>query len=908
VELIATHVGADFDAFAAMLAARKLHPGAEMFFPGSREEPLRRMLATGLVEFSEVKQKQIDPLEIERVVLCDIRQRRRIGVLAEWLAARPEVPVLAYDHHPDSDDDLPLAGGRVDPTVGAASTLMVEELSARGLELTAAEATVLLLGIYEDTGSLTYSATSPRDHRAAAWLLDRGGDLAAVRRWATFRLDTVHLEVLHRMMRQLEVVRLRGHRVGVVGIELGEFVDELAPLVSRALELADLPLLFALFGDGEAVQVIARGEVAGVDLGDVLAELGGGGHRTAAAARVHGRTVIEVREGLLERLGAVLPPAARASDLAIADFLVVAAGTSVVRAKEQLVERRVNSAPVAAAGEAAGTAARLAGAVTRQMLDAALQHGMGERPVERVMEADLEWVAPDAPAEEVGRRMLDRHPRFVLVGDRAAGRAVGLISRMQVLRHLHARLAAEEMSLDRAEHLRVRTTSATKLLAGLPRPLARRVETAARLSRQHRIPVHLVGGLVRDLLLGRENRDLDLVVEGDGPHFAHLLAGELGGRVREHRAFLTAVVVDAEGFHTDVATARSEFYRQPAALPEVTSSALRQDLYRRDFTINTLAIRLGPDSTPELVDSFGGGRDLGDGVIRVLHSLSFLDDPTRVLRAVRLEQRLGFTIAPETLHLVEVALEEGAFDRLSGSRLREELILLLDEPGVALAGLERLAELDLLAVLHPELRLDDEVRRRLEDAVGAFHWFRLEGLTEPEVRLWRLLLVALTLDMAPERVERLAERLMIAGEHRAVITGAAGRLAAARAALARPAMAPHEVSATLADLPGEDLLLLLGGGPEPVRERVRRDLTELRAFRLEVRGADLVAAGVEPGPAIGEALQATREARLDGVIAAEQELEHALAAARERAAGAPRGVAIAAPDAGGVPVAVEEER
>lgn len=908
MELIATHVGADFDAFAVMLAARKLHPGARMFFPGSREEALRRMLATDLVDFSELKQKQIDPQEIERVVLCDIRQRRRIGVLAEWLAARPEVPVLAYDHHPDSDDDLPLAGGRVDPSVGAASTLMVEELSARGLEPTAAEATVLLLGIYEDTGSLTYSATSPRDHRAAAWLLDRGGDLAAVRRWATFRLDSVHLEVLHRMMRQLEVVRLRGHRVGVVGLELGVYVDELAPLVSRALELADLPLLFALFGDGEAVQVIARGEVAGVDLGDVLAELGGGGHRTAAAARVHGRTVIEVREGLLERLGAVLPPAARAADLAIADFLVVAAGTSVARAKEQLVERRVNSAPVAAAGEVPGKGARLAGAVTRQMLDAALQHGMGERPVERVMEADLEWVAPEAPAEEVGRRMLDRHPRFVLVGDRAAGRAVGLISRMQVLRHLHSRLAAEEVSLDRAEHLRVRTTSATKLLAGLPPPLARRVETAARLSRRHGIPVHLVGGLVRDLLLGRENRDLDLVVEGDGPHFAHLLAGELGGRVREHRAFLTAVVVDAEGFHTDVATARSEFYRQPAALPEVTSSALRQDLYRRDFTINTLAIRLGPDPKPELVDSFGGGRDLGDGVIRVLHSLSFLDDPTRVLRAVRLEQRLGFTIAPETLHLVEVALEEGAFDRLSGSRLREELILLLDEPGVALAGLERLAELDLLAVLHPELRLDDEVRRRLEEAVGAFHWFRLAGLAEPEVRLWRLLLVALTLDLAPERMERLAERLMIAGDHRAVVTGAAGRLAAARAALGRPEMAPHEVSAALADLPGEDLLLLLGGGPDPVRERVRRDLTELRAFRLEVRGGDLVAAGVEPGPAIGEALAATREARLDGAIGAEQELDYALAAAREREAGPPRGVALDAPEAGGVAVAVEGDR
>ncbi|HEX2164957.1 MAG TPA: CBS domain-containing protein, partial [Thermoanaerobaculia bacterium] len=887
MELIATHLGADFDALGAMLAARRLFPGAELFFPGSREESVRRMLAESrLVELEEVKQRQVDPAAIERVVLCDVRQRRRLGVLAEWLAERPEVPVFAYDHHPDSDDDLPLAGGRVDTTVGATATLMVEELDARRIQPTAAEATVLLLGLYEDTGSLAYGVTSPRDLRAAARLLELGGDLAAVRRWATFRLDPLHLDVLHRMVQGLEVVRLSGHRVGIVGLELGEYVDELAPLVSRAIELAGVPLLFALFGDGENVQVIARGEVEGVDLGEVLGELGGGGHRNAAAARVHGRTVLEVRERLLGRLAALLPPAARAADLGVRDFVVVPAGTSVARAKELLVERRVNAAPVAAPGEPAGRGAALAGAVTRQLLDAALQHGMDERPVERVMETDLEWVAPDAPAEEVGRRMLTRHPRFVLVGDAATRRASGLISRMQVLRHLHARLAAEEVSVERAEHLRIHRQSAARLIEGLPEPLARRVEVAARLAREHEVPVYLVGGLVRDLLLGRDNRDLDLVVEGDGPWFARLLAAELGGRVREHRAFLTAVVVDAEGFHVDVATARSEFYRQPAALPEVATSALRQDLYRRDFTINTLAIRLGPERRPELIDHFGGRRDLADGVLRVLHSLSFLDDPTRVLRAVRLEQRLGFAIAPETLHLVEVALEEGAFDRLSGSRLREELILLLDDPAVAPAGIDRLAELGLLAVLHPELRADDAMRRRLADALGAFHWFRLEGLAEPEVLLWRLLLVALTLDLAPARVERLAERLMLAGAHRAVVSGAAARLNAARAALERPEAAPHEVSAALADLPGEDLLLLLASGPEPVRERVRRDLTELRAFRLTVRGADLGAAGVPPGPAIGGALAATRAARLDGRIGEEEELGFALRAAREADEGA----------------------
>ena len=895
MELISTHIGADFDAFASMLAARRLYPSAQLFFPGSREESLRRMLDTGLVDFEELRRRQIDPDRVERVVLCDSRQRRRIGILADWLAARPSIEVLAYDHHPASDDDLELAGGRVDAAVGATSTLMSEVLRERAIPVSPLDATLLLMGIYEDTGSLTYASTSTRDFAAASWLLEQGGDLAAVRRWALYRLDSVHLDMLHRMTREIELVRLRGHRVGVVALELGEFVDELAPLVSRCVELFELPLLFALFGDGNHVTLIARGNAPGIDLGKLLVGFGGGGHATAAAARVAGRTVLEVREDLLALLDRELPPAARAGDLAIHDFVVLAPGTTVARAKEVLTERRVNSAPVAQAGSPGRPGSPIAGAVSRQLLDAALQHGLGERRVERVMETDLEWVDADAPAEEVARRMLVRHPRFVLVGDAETARAEGLIARMQVLHHLHSRLAEQEVALDRSQHLRERRESAARLLANLAPPVALRVETARRLAREHGITIYLVGGLVRDLLLGRDNRDLDLVVEGDGIHFARLLAGELGGRVREHQAFMTAVVVDEEAggkeFHIDVATARSEFYREPAALPQVATSVLRQDLYRRDFTINTLAIRLGPGKTPELIDYFGGRRDLEDRVLRVLHSLSFIDDPTRVLRAIRLEERLDFTISPETLQLAEIALAEGIFERLSGSRLRDELRLLLDDPAVALRGLDRLSELRLLPILDPALLLTPALRARLRDAVGAFHWFRLEALPEPRVELWRLLLVTLTesLHEAPGAAdggpvpgaERLADRLMLAGEDREVVVGAAHRLAAARRVLARPGVRPHEVAEGLEGLRGEDLLLLLGCEDSPARDWVRRDLTELRRFRLDVRGADLLAAGLAPGPAIGLALRRTRAARLDGEIGQDEEQEFAVRAARE---------------------------
>lgn len=902
MEIVTTHVGADFDALASVLLARKLHPEARVFFPGSKEESVRRLLEGPFgreLAFPELKAREIDPAELTRVVLCDVVQRDRIGVVARWLEEHPGIEVWAYDHHDPTEDDLALAGGRVDSGAGSTATILAELLGERGVALSSLEATLLLLGIYEDTGSLSYAGTGPRELRAAARLLEAGGDLGLVRRFALQRLDPGRFDILHRMTETLEVRRIHGQPVGVLALELGDFVDELAPLVNRCLEIFELPLLFAIFGEGDRVTLIARGDAPGVHLGRLLEEFAeGGGHPTAASARLKGVTPLETRERLLAFLERSLPPSARAADLMATGFFTLPADATVREAKERLLERRINAAPIV------DRDGRVFGVVTRQTLDGALQHGLGERRVETVADRDLEWVDPDAPAEEVGERMLRRHPRLVLVGDPADGRPRGLVTRMQVLRHLHSRLRAAGSGVERRiAHLpEERAPIGALLRERLPESVHRRLERIAAVSRRAEIPVYLVGGIVRDLLLGRENRDLDLVVEGDGPHFARLLAEELGGRVRVHEAFLTAVVVDPEGFHVDVATARSEFYRAPAALPEVQTSPLRQDLFRRDFTINALAVRLGPEPGPELIDYFGGRRDLENRLLRVLHSLSFIDDPTRVLRAVRLGLRLGFEISPETLHLVGVALSEGVFDRLSGARLREELILLLDDPALAVRGLERLAGLGVLPALHPALRLEEPGqlhRERLRRAVAAWDWYTVEGLSEPPAALWRLVLLALaqgglaqggaggregTGGLPPEAVRELANRLMLSGDDHELLIGGGRRLEEAVLVLRRSGVRPHEVSKAFGRLSGEELLLLVASEDEAVRGWARRELSELRPLELGVRGRDLVERGFPPGRRIGEALEAVRRARLDGEIGPDEELAAALAFLEERSA------------------------
>ena len=380
MEMITTHLGADFDAYGSVLMARRLHPAAKIFFPGSKEESVRRFEEGPLgqeLAALELKHKDVDPAEVTRLVLCDVVQPDRIGIVADWLRANPAIEVWAYDHHEPDEESIATRGGVVDPGAGSTCTLLAEILTEQGERLSAHEATLLLLGIYEDTGSLAYAGTGARDLRAAARLLELGADLTAVRHYALQRLDPSRFDILHRMTEALEMHRIRGHRLGTLALELGDYVDELAPLVNRTLEIFELPMLFALFGEGDRVTLIARGDQPGVHLGDLMEELAdGGGHATAASARLKGVTPLEARENLLAFLERSLPPAARASDLMVTSFFTLGSDRTVAEAKEALIERRVNAAPVVDRRD------RVVGVITRQTLDGALQHGLGDRPVD----------------------------------------------------------------------------------------------------------------------------------------------------------------------------------------------------------------------------------------------------------------------------------------------------------------------------------------------------------------------------------------------------------------------------------------------------------------------------------------------------------------------------------------------
>ena len=404
-------------------------------------------------------------------------------------------------------------------------------------------------------------------------------------------------------------------------------------------------------------------------------------------------------------------------------------------------------------------------------------------------------------------------------------------------------------------------------LQSIPAPLRKKLAAARRLASKKKKPLYLVGGAVRDLFLGRAVTDLDLAVEGDGVAFARALARELGARPRPHERFGTVTLELPDGSRLDVASTRAETYDTHGALPRVAAAPLEQDLARRDFTINAMALRIAPQRLPVLIDPFGGARDLERRTIRMLQEASPQDDPTRAFRAVRYANRLRFRIDPGTRRWIGEAARLRAFDAVSGDRLRRELRLLFSEPDPARA-VRLMGTLGIDRKVDPDLRHDAPVLASLR---------RAEGLSRrhPGTTTWLLFLLVWSGGLDPAAVERLSRRLSLAGEESRRLRSFFSLLAdlredparASPSALLARGTCPDEIAAAAARLGG------------PAGRRLER---ALRVFstRLAIGGADLIAAGIAAGPSIGGALKVTLAARRDGKISKREELAFAVREAR----------------------------
>jgi tRNA nucleotidyltransferase (CCA-adding enzyme) len=381
---------------------------------------------------------------------------------------------------------------------------------------------------------------------------------------------------------------------------------------------------------------------------------------------------------------------------------------------------------------------------------------------------------------------------------------------------------------------------------------------------------------VRDLLLARPVKDIDLVLEPGGKgaslsestRFVSALARATGGRVESHERFGTATLTLSGGDSLDVAVARKEVYEHSGALPLVEAAeTIDEDLRRRDFTIHAMAVEIAPGRAVCLHDPLGGRRDLARKRLAILHPRSFQDDATRAFRLARYGHRLGFTVAGETRAALAQAVKQGAFDRVSGQRLEHEIELLLSEPDRR-GAIRWLARLGLLETLHPSLRADPRALKRVEELERASNRAR----AQPS---WFAYLLAWASDLTPEAAEALARRLALPGARTRVLLSWPATLAKisssrslAPSALAALMLTPDEMAAASS--------VLAGAARRAFARGIQRG-----QITLSISGRDLLQAGLPPGPRIGQALARTLAARQDGRISKRQELNFALSASEE---------------------------
>lgn len=866
LKVISTHINADFDGLASMLAARKLYPEARLVFPGAQERSLREFFVQSTFYLFEVDRlKDLDLESVSTLILVDTRQRSRIGKLAE-IIDRPGLEIIIYDHHPPSEDDIS-GTYQVIKEVGSTATIMVEELRNKSIPITADEATVLALGIYEDTGCLTFSSTREEDFLAMAYLRSMGARLSLIPDLITRELTADQVFLLNDLIRSAKKVRVHGVEVVIATASSDHYVGDFAVLVHKLRDMENIDVLFALARMEERVYLVARSRLDSVNVGRIALEFGGGGHATAASATIKDMGLVEVEEKLLRLLQEHIRPSRCAKDLMSFPVKTIEADSPIKMAAEILSKFNINVLPVMENG-------RLVGLISRVVVQRAAFHGLEHLPVREYMTTDFEIASPETHLDEIRRIVVEGAQRFVPIMEN--GELVGCITRTDILRDLssqgleHTGYAFEEVQRDEL----VRRKKIQQLMAErLPKEIHGLLVEMGEVAEALGMNAFVVGGFVRDLILRQENLDVDIVVEGDAIEFARKYAEVHGGRFRSHEKFKTAMIILPNGFKVDVATARTEYYDRPAALPTVELSSIKLDLYRRDFTINALAIRLNPPFFGELLDFFGGQRDIKDRVVRVLHNLSFVEDPTRVLRAVRFEKRFGFRIGKHTLNLIHNALKLGILEKVEGRRLWHELKTILSEKR-PLPAVWRLEELKVLSAIHPKLGFPEAKAALFQEVEGALAWYELLDQEVP-VEPWKVYLLALLDQLTDSEVREILGRLGLPGRE---LEDTATQKRTGDRALTRiqssPKLSSSQIYGLLFPLSMETLLYMVAKARDrQAKKRISQFISKDRLTRPMLTGEDLKSLGLKPGPIFRQVLDALRDARLDGKVRTREDEE-----------------------------------
>ena len=881
MHIILTHEQADFDALASMLGAWLLNRQAYAILPRRMNRNAREFCTSYQHALPFIEARDLPAEPIESVILVDTQS------LITLRGMNKNTHIFVVDHHP-LRPGLPLDWKISFEPLAACSTFFVENLLRTSQQMDEIQATLLLLGIYEDSGSLSYASTTPRDVRAAAALLEQGASLRLASKFLNPPLSSDQQHLFDRLLSNSETITIHGQRVMVACADARSINDEISSVAHKLRDLLDPDGLFILVITPEGIRIVARSTSDHINVAEAASHFGGGGHNRAASALIRlpssvsleGASPVDELSAALEtthhELLRILPeivrPPITVAQIMSQDPLLISPETTAEEAAQLMQRYGYEGYPVVDQG-------KVVGLLTRRAVDRSLSHKLNLIAYS-LMESGTVTVQPQDTLEHLQRVMNSSGWGQIPVIDPENGMVVGIVTRTDLFKILTSAkgLPAERQNLSK------------KLDSALPPARLALLKAIAACASSHNLAVYIVGGFVRDLLLDRPSLDYDMVVEGDAIELAHSLTAQFGGKVVYHRRFGTSrwelTDIKPQLAHQlsssvplnpldlpdslDLITARIEFYDYPSALPTVERSSIKLDLHRRDFSINTLALRLDGNHYGELYDYWGGLHDLEVGRVRVLHSLSFVDDPTRMMRAVRFEQRFGFQIESRTQQLIVEALP--LIKQVSGQRLHHELDLLLQEEHPARI-LARLEELGLLKAIHPDLGWKEEQSVVLESLLNPppqDFWNLPQKIDHTPLNI-ALVYIGWLEPVDPEQLLLIFKRLRFSKDLQNAV------LEAIRLHQELPILGSLELTQSVRALDEYGPLSVYAASRMnhscELNAFLEKYVTSWRTLKPFTTGQKLMQMGVTPGPAYRTILDSLRAAWLKGEVQSKEEEE-----------------------------------
>ncbi len=871
--VITTHVNADFDGIASMLAAQKLYPDAITVFPGSYEKNLRNFFVNSMVYlFNMADLKKINFSDIERIVLVDTRRENRIGELSA-VVQKPGIDIHIYDHHPPVTDDIKPNYEVHEPT-GATITLLIDIIKERGIEITPDEATIMCLGIYEDTGSFTFSSTTEKDFLAAGFLVSKGANLNIISDLTTREINPVQVKLLNDMLQSAAHHKINGVEIILTSVSTEEYVPDFAFLVHKMMKMKSFNAIFAIGRMGSKIYIVARSRIPEVNAGQILTSLGGGGHAFAAAASIRDKTLVQTEHLLFEILYTEVRSMSQAADIMSSPAIAINPDVSCRDASKTLTRYNVNALLVT---NTKNKEDPLLGYISRQVIEKAVYHHLEHVPVNEYMNTELASVSSDSDLLEVQEKIIENKQRILPVVDE--GIIKGVITRTDLLNILvdQSKGTSSDIPDPFKKTPPARTRDVRRLMKErIPDNRINVLKTIGTVADEIGYAAYVVGGFVRDLFLYRPNEDMDIVIEGDGIAFAKKYAKLTNARIHTYEKFGTAVIIFPDSSKIDVASARMEYYKFPAALPVVEMSSIKLDLFRRDFTINSLAIQLSPENFGTLIDFFSAQRDIKEKIIRILHNLSFVEDPTRVFRAIRFEQRFGFSIGKLTSGLIENAVKMDFLKRLSGHRVFSELRQIFEEDNPTPAVI-RLSDYNLMQFIHPSIKINKKLIATLNSVRKVLTWHDLLFLEE-SYKKWAVYFLALFRQCDRNTSDDICRRLELSPKYWHFFSNE--RFDADKTLQDLERKLPTKNSTLykrIHHFKTELILYMMAvTRQKKVEKAISRYFTKLKGTRISIKGRDLKKMGVTPGPLYSQILAGTFDAKLNGRLKTrDDELEFA---------------------------------